>query len=181
MGLIDDVRDNANASASDVTDAAIQRELERCRRMVRARLEWIPTQVGAGSVEYRVAYVKPWGFFEPGSAGGTNGTLNVGTIRNAVGSVVAGWDIDRDGYVNLGTALTSGSAYTLHTWSYDVNAASAAVLRAMAAEQTRQYDVDMSGDKGTRSQKYDKIMDLARYYEARRLPRHVSWARTDEA
>lgn len=180
--LIDDVRRNANAQASDVTDADIQRELERARCLVRAELCWHPTQTGAGTLEYRQAHVRPWGEFSPGTAGQTNGgTLAVGTIRDSLGGVLGGWSISRDGWIDFATPGSFGSAYYLAAWGYDVNRATASILEEMAARQLLQYDVTLGGDSQSRSQKAQNLQAAAKMYRKRALVVDVPTKRSDES
>jgi hypothetical protein len=180
--LVDDVRKNANCSVAEISDAAIVRELERARTFQARQLQWEPVQVAPGTVEYRHAHTRPWGELSPGTAGQSNGGMvPCGTIRNANGSVVTGWEIDRDGFVTFGSAYTSGSAYTFYGFGYDIARATVGILEEMAADANRQYDVDMSGDKGSRSQKFAMLSEGIKYWRRKMLARSARMVRPDEA
>jgi hypothetical protein len=184
LGLIEDVRELTNAQTSDASNADIIRELERARCLVERELCWHEVQVASGSVEYKLARVKPWGQFEPGTAGqvaGTagSGTLNPGTIRDTTGSVITGWTISRDGFIDF-AADRAGSIFTFRGFSYDVHRAASALLEEMAATELRQFDVNVNGDDVKRSQKAANLERLAKLYRKRALPKQPQMVRSDE-
>lgn len=162
MSLVDDLRlltaaGNDEYTAGDSTywsDTQLQACLDAHRKLLDFQpVEWAPSKIGGGSVEYTRAYVGGNLSLEP----------NAGTVQDGQGGTVSGWTLDGDGWMHF-TADQAGSARYYTGYAYNIKAAAADVCTAWASALKTQVDVTSDDQSLKLSQKRTSLLEMAREF-----------------
>ena len=119
----------------------------------------VVTQVGIGSVEYKV-YQSSYRNIE-----GTVGTVSAYRLYDGNGSAVTGYTFDAIGGRFDFTSNQAGSARYLDGKSYDLNGAIADGWRERASQQSNLYDFKVEGRSYSRSQWFEHCVVMAKSFD----------------